>query len=152
MAERVISCHDGDTCRVKNIIGNIRSVRIAGIDAPELKQPYGVESKEQLERLILGRTVRVEHVGKSFNRVTGYIHLGHKDIGKKMVELGMAWDSPKYSKGKYTKAQKKAQKKRRGLWASGAVVAPWEFREGKRAKKADEKVGFFSSLLKTIGL
>ncbi len=38
--------------------------RFAFIDAPELEQPFGLESKEFLSRLIIGKTLRLDPVGK----------------------------------------------------------------------------------------
>ena len=43
----VIAVHDGDTITLKNESGQ-KKIRLAGIDAPELNQPYGVESRGAL--------------------------------------------------------------------------------------------------------
>jgi endonuclease YncB( thermonuclease family) len=42
------SIHDGDTLRVRSSKGEILKVRFACIDAPELKQPLGEESRNYL--------------------------------------------------------------------------------------------------------
>lgn len=45
-------------------------VRFAFIDAPEMAQPFGPESKDYLTRLIAGKTLRLDLVGKES---TGYM-------------------------------------------------------------------------------
>ena len=42
------SIHDGDTLRVRSPKGEVFKVRFACIDAPELKQPLGEESRNHL--------------------------------------------------------------------------------------------------------
>ena len=49
------------------------------------------------------------------------------DLGDWLVSNGLALDWPRYSKGKYGKAQLDADHAGRGLWA-GSYVAPWLYR------------------------
>ena len=45
---RVVGVHDGDTLTLL-VVGNQQvKVRLAGIDAPELAQPYGQQAKQLL--------------------------------------------------------------------------------------------------------
>jgi endonuclease YncB( thermonuclease family) len=46
------SIHDGDTLRVRSSDGQVLKVRFACIDAPELKQPLGEESRNHLRSFI----------------------------------------------------------------------------------------------------
>jgi endonuclease YncB( thermonuclease family) len=46
------SIHDGDTLRVRSSKGEVLKVRFACIDAPELKQAMGEESRNHLRSLI----------------------------------------------------------------------------------------------------
>src|SRR4028119_2380856 len=46
------SVHDGDTLRVRSPKGEILKVRFACVDAPELKQPLGEESRNHLRAII----------------------------------------------------------------------------------------------------
>ena len=50
----VVKVSDGDSFFMKQNGKKIR-VRMYGIDAPELKQKHGKESKKYLEELILGK-------------------------------------------------------------------------------------------------
>jgi hypothetical protein len=46
------------------------------------------------------------------------------------VRNGLALDWPKYSKGKYNRAQREAERAERGMW-SGSYVEPWLYRAWK---------------------
>jgi len=90
--ERVI---DGDTIIVSASLPSCPSVqlhriRLAEIDAPELKAPGGQESKQALEDMILRKTVTVEwkHRGK-YRRIIGMVFLGEEYINH--VLLTGAW-------------------------------------------------------------
>ena len=48
----VVSVHDGDTLRARTRQGDLLTIRIAGIDAPELGQPFGRESRVLLAAAI----------------------------------------------------------------------------------------------------
>jgi endonuclease YncB( thermonuclease family) len=53
----VVSCHDGDTCRVETGQGVIK-IRLAEIDAPEIDQPYGTAARDALCAMICGKRQR----------------------------------------------------------------------------------------------
>ena len=58
------SIHDGDTLRVRSSKGEILKVRFSCVDAPELKQPLGEESRNYLRSMIneAGSKVKVQIV------------------------------------------------------------------------------------------
>jgi endonuclease YncB( thermonuclease family) len=89
---------DGDTIR----IGKTK-VRLAGIDAPELDQPYGQKSKWAMVRICKGQSIRVELTGEtSYDRLVGTCYLPDgRDIGAELIKEGLAIDGGYYSKGKY---------------------------------------------------
>ena len=56
----VTKVHDGDSIHImpkgeKRII-----IRLAGIDAPEIKQPFGIASRDKLRSIILNRTAKAK--------------------------------------------------------------------------------------------
>ena len=57
---KVIKVSDGDTITVLQDKRQIK-VRLYGIDAPELKQPYGKKSKQFLSNLITGKIAEVKN-------------------------------------------------------------------------------------------
>ena len=111
----VINCHDGDTCKAIYKKEKIK-IRFSGIDAPEIKQPEGKLAKKYLNDILSGKTVQLECNGKSYDRLTCTVFLGGTEINQQMVDKGFAFDSPKYSKGKYQQAMLQAQNAKLGIW------------------------------------
>ena len=124
---KVIKISDGDTIVV--LSGKEQTkVRLYGIDAPELKQPYGKKSKQFLANLIAGKVVGVEENGKDrYKRTIGTIYLNGADINAQMVENGYAWAYRKFSK-KYTPQESKAKSQKLGLWRDKEPIPPGEWR------------------------
>ena len=128
LSGKVVSIHDGDTITVLQGKQQIK-VRLFGIDAPELKQPYGKKSKQFLANLIAGEVVEVEGNGEDrYKRTIGTIYLNGADINAQMVENGYAWAYRKFSK-KYTLQESQAKKQRLGLWRDKEPIPPWEWRK-----------------------
>ena len=125
---KVVKISDGDTITILQDKQQIK-VRLFGIDAPELKQPYGKKSKQFLANLIAGEVVEVEENGKDrYKRTIGTIYLNGADINAQMVENGYAWAYRKFSK-KYTAHESKAKSQRIGLWRDKEPTPPWEWRK-----------------------
>ena len=123
---KVIKTSDGDTITVLQDKQQIK-VRLFGIDAPELKQPYGKKSKQFLANLIAGE--EVEESGKDrYKRTIGTIYLNGADINAQMVANGYAWAYRKFSK-KYTPQESQAKKQGLGLWRDKEPIPPWEWRK-----------------------
>lgn len=89
---------DGDTIVVNKI-----KIRLAGIDAPELDQPWGQKSKWKMVRICKGQTILVDLTGEtSYDRLVGTCYLPDgRDIGAEIIKAGLALDGGHYSKGKY---------------------------------------------------
>ena len=125
---KVIKISDGDTIIILQDKQQIK-VRLFGIDAPELKQPYGKKSKQFLANLIAGEVVEVEENGKDrYKRTLGIIHFKGQDINAQMVLNGYAWAYVKYSRI-YVDQEKTAREKKRGLWQSSNPTPPWKWRK-----------------------
>ena len=126
---KVIKISDGDTITILTQQRKQIKVRFYGIDAPELKQPYGKKSKQFLANLIAGEVVEVEENGKDrYKRTIGTIYLNGTDINAQMVANGYAWAYRKFSK-KYTPQESKAKSQRIGLWQDKEPTPPWEWRK-----------------------
>ena len=126
--------HDGDTISVMHD-GHLEVVRLEGIDAPELDQECGVEAREHLSALILGRVVVVTVVGTNkYERTLGRVHRGRSDINLRLVRDGWAWHYLEYSHEKaLADAEQEARRLQRGLWATPQALPPWEFRHNKHS-------------------
>ena len=89
---------DGDTIRIGKV-----SLRLAGIDAPELEHPWGKKAKWELVQLCKGQSITAEiEPEQSYDRLVATCFLPDgRDLSAEMVRLGMALDWPKFSGGKY---------------------------------------------------
>lgn len=135
---KVIAVHDGDTIRTTNQYGEKLRIRLAYIDAPELTQAGGIESKNILSREILNKEVQLEIFNTDqYGRTVAKVILNGEDINLKQIEQGQAWHYRSIAKKqqrkndyqKYEQAQTKAKNEKLGLWNNKkGVVAPWEFR------------------------
>ena len=86
---------DGDTFRLESG----ERIRIAGIDAPET-QPGNARCRAELARgktatraaiaLLKGRTVRIERVGRSYDRTVARVRLDGRDVAALLVAKGAA--------------------------------------------------------------
>jgi micrococcal nuclease len=85
----VINVVDGDTFD----IASGERIRLICIDAPELSQPGGNESKSFLESLIMNKTLRLEtdvSEEDSYGRLLRYAYLNDLFINKELVKQGHA--------------------------------------------------------------
>jgi endonuclease YncB( thermonuclease family) len=55
---RAVGVHDGDTITVLDANKTQRKIRLAGIDAPELKQAFGNRAKKNLAELAFDKDAR----------------------------------------------------------------------------------------------
>jgi micrococcal nuclease len=82
--ERVL---DGDTFQVKSG----QYIRLDSVDAPEINNCLGQDSKEELEKLILNKKVfiKVNYVDQ-YKRLIGSVYSSQGNVGEKMLSKGMA--------------------------------------------------------------
>lgn len=91
---------DGDTIVIQNE-NSTSKVRLAYIDAPEIKQSYGNKSKEYLSKLILGKTVTIKPISTDkYNRIIVEIYLNGRNINLIMIREGYAWLYSQYTNNK----------------------------------------------------
>lgn len=132
-AESVCQVVDGDT--IKLCKG--QSVHLHGIDAPELHQPLGHESREHLTGLVKGKDVRLHYRGRFFMYKVCQVWVDGKDVSDEMVTQGWAFDYPEASKDAYAKAQAHAQAHHLGVWKiPNGGERPWDWRYEQRVHSA----------------
>lgn len=133
----VIAAHDGDSLRIRQPDGRSVSVRLYGVDCPELGQPYGDEARDLTVRLV-GQVVEVQPTGgRSWRRTVAVIVLpGGGTLQAALVGAGLAWVDGRYCKmpecDGWRRGQELARDAQRGLWADGGAVPPWVWRRAKR--------------------
>ena len=104
-------------------------VRLHGVDAPELDQPFGTQSRALVTQLVVGRHVDVP-AGRSHDRLVADLRLRDgRDVGGLLVAAGAAWVEPGYSPNpEVPDRQAAAQRLRLGLWRNASAARPWEWR------------------------
>ena len=134
MVKKVI---DGDTIILEEENGQTFKIRLLGIDAPELDQPYGFESSARLASYIVGKTVYVVSSKKDrYQRLLGKIMIEQKDINYQLVKFGYAWHFKRYSRDQdrsdaqqYADAEIEARQSKLGIWQTLTPIPPWEWRK-----------------------
>ena len=133
---KVIRIADGDTLTVLDAAKGQHRVRLAGIDAPERKQPFYQASRQNLARLTFGKLVAVDwHKQDRYGRLVGKVLVDGRDTGLAQVRAGFAWWFKQYAheqsaadRARYGAAELGARASGRGLWRDGPATPPWESR------------------------
>lgn len=137
------SIYDGDTFRVTRENEELK-IRLCGIDAPEIKQPLGIEARDYLEKIVkwgngellllpiekdrYGRTVAEVYVQDSKNTAV--------NLNMQIVRDGYAWHYERYSgncptKNELVLAEEVAREEGWGVW-NGNHQPPWEWRKANK--------------------
>ncbi len=134
---RVREAIDGDTV----ILTDGRTLRYIGIDAPEVRrytqdswvydpQPFSLEAKQFNQKLVEGRSVRlefdVERTDK-YGRLLAYCFVDDILVNAKLLEEGFAFlhirsPNEKY-KDLFSTLQKKAQQEKKGIWKNSSIIS-----------------------------
>lgn len=133
---RVIKIADGDTLTILDAQNQQFKIRMAGIDAPEKKQPFGERSKQNLARLTFNRQVSVDwEKTDRYHRIVGKILVNGNDVNIQQIRAGLAWWYEKYRKEQssadqrqYAEAEQLARRQKVGLWQEPNPTPPWEWR------------------------
>jgi len=127
----VTKVHDGDSIHITPPGSKRVIIRLAGIDAPELEQPHGKESRDYLRQLILRQqaTASCNKVDK-YRRQVCSVTKDNTDINHQLIEAGLAWHYKQYQN--YAKSERKARKSKTGLWRDKRAQAPWDYRAANR--------------------
>ncbi|MEM6256622.1 MAG: thermonuclease family protein [Cyanobacteria bacterium P01_D01_bin.156] len=142
----VMDVSDGDTLRV-GLDGEIKKLRICGIDAPEISQPLGNESRAYLESLLAlnqeGRIIVVPLEEDQYGRTVAELFLQPDNrpdeeisINAEMLMAGMAFVYPQYVSGcpsdeALKRAEAIGQEAKVGVWATEHQY-PWDYRQENR--------------------
>jgi endonuclease YncB( thermonuclease family) len=127
---RVVAISDGDTMTILVRQSQVR-VRLADIDAPEIKQPFGTRSRQSLASMCARTTAHVEGSSKDrYGRVLGRVTCNGINANAKQVQLGMAWVFERYARrdSPLHAMQVEARGAKRGLWVDAEPIPPWEWR------------------------
>jgi endonuclease YncB( thermonuclease family) len=163
-AGRVSQVIDGNTFKITSYDSSdprnitISTVRLYGVDAPEIGQDYGIEAKEALERTVLQEIAVVEVYGvDKYKRLLGIVyHKSKLNINATMIAMGFAWHYAKYDKSRFRKDFEKfhenAKNNKLRLWAGKNVISPEEFRKQEKQRKLDDKKRLETAKQKVIDM
>ena len=136
---RVIGIADGNTFSCRTNAGERLRVRLAEIDAPELKQPYGSQARQALSDHIFGKNVTLAVKGRDgLGRTLARVGVGNTDVNSEMVRAGAAWAYRSHlDDRRLLDLEAVAREFRRGLWSLHKTEQqpPWEWREQMRKNR-----------------
>jgi len=149
---RVIWVTDGDTMAVQDEKYYLHWVRVASIELPEKKVPFGERAKDNLSHLVLEKNVAVDwHQHDRDQRIVGKVLVADPncstatcpktlDAGMEQITVGLArwfsqdaYEQSAEDRGRYEFAEQEALAKRAGLWSDPNPTAPWDWRKEKRS-------------------
>ena len=139
------SIYDGDTFRVK-CEGKEEKIRLCGIDAPEVKQPLGIESRDYLRSLVTkagGKVIVIEMDRDKYNRTVAEVLFdtpqGEESVQEEMLKMGMAYYYKQYANNCHNSdvfetAEQIGKSQKLGVWQlSGGCQRPWDYRKQKKS-------------------
>lgn len=131
----VLTVSDGDSLKVRcqQAQGTqTLALRVAGIDAPELRQAFGRKSRLALAELCQRqRSARVEIKEQdAYGRSVARVHCRGVDVAQAQVRAGMAWVAPGFARGDrgLQALERQARQSRAGLWSQKRPTPPWVYR------------------------
>jgi len=136
----VVKVADGDTLTLQDAQHLSHRIRLAGIDAPERRQPYAQRARLHLAALVLGQTVSVStHKQDRYGRAVGVVWAEDRDINLRMLQAGLAWhytaflrEQSHMQRQQYAAAESQARAQGLGLWQQPDPLPPWTYRQQRR--------------------
>ncbi len=123
--------------------GKPATVRLSGVDSPELAQHFGPEAKAFTSGLVMGKEVTLESQGMDgLGRMVVSVTLADgRVLNHEILDAGLGWycDMHPTADPKLRGVVAKAIAAKKGLWADTAPLSPWDFR-GDAEKHAKEAV------------
>ena len=134
---KVVRITDGDTLVILDATQSQHKIRLAGIDAPESRQPFGQKSKERLSQSVAGQQVAVDWSKRDrYERIIGKIIYDGKDVNLAQIRAGLAWWYRKYAgeqssvdRQLYEAAEDRARADQVGLCGVSDPIPPWDWRK-----------------------
>ena len=135
----VVEVIDGDTVYVQDHLRSSRKVWLAGIDAPELDQPYGEQSRSHLIQLVEGKPIEVVFLKRDrYGRIIGKLIHNKQDINLGQIKNGFSWyfrqnldELSRVDHSIYRSAENTAKSQGLGLWSLPEPIPPWEYRSSR---------------------
>lgn len=135
LVQKACNATDGDCVKVQVAAEwepHWRHIRLHGIDAPEIEQPYGEAAKQVLQDLVNKSPKLFIYITDYPNRRHRHRHIAILHRGKRsdslnadMVRMGFAYAFRQYSHD-YEREELIAQQNRAGVWQQpSGGIRPW---------------------------
>lgn len=137
---KVIKVLDGNTFELKTTHDEVYLIMLWGVDCPEPGQPFADEAKTLLNDLLLKKKVSVVVKGKDRKGVRlGEVNYKNEIINMSILESGLGWAEPVYSKGVYNNLEATIKAAKKGLWQDIDPTPPWIYRRQQSMKTAKSR-------------
>jgi micrococcal nuclease len=129
---KVIGIKDGDTVVVLDSLNNQITLRLAEVDCPEKRQPFGTKAKHFTSDQIYLKTIKyvvtdTDRYGRNIAMI--YYDTDNKYISAEIIKAGMGWHYKRYSTSKeLALLEENAKKDKIGLWVDNNPIEPSEWR------------------------
>lgn len=129
---KVIGITDGDTITVLSDSNTQTKIRLAEVDCPESKQPFGKNAKQFTSSQVFGKQIIYyetdqDRYGRTIAKV---FYDSGKYLSEEIIKSGMGWWYFKYSDNKKLgELQNQAKIKGLGLWQDKNPIAPYDWRK-----------------------
>ncbi|TKD46000.1 thermonuclease family protein [Azotobacter chroococcum] len=118
-------------------------VKLAKVKAPNPKQPYGIDARQVLSDLVLGRRIWLQVLANDqHDRSVGRVYVEGIDVNARMVSLGAAWTCRLHNIDQVLLSlEELAHKARRGLWAlpESERLPPWEWNKAAQDQPQEKR-------------
>lgn len=133
----IIKVHDGDTYKfIPENTDSVYTLRMLGIDTPELKQDGGILAMMFVKNKIIDKTVTIVIKGKDrYNRylVDLYYDSSLIWLNKQIISSGNGVVYMSKNKALIEEEQK-AKLAKKGIWGSNNFIVPSQFRKNSKKK------------------
>jgi endonuclease YncB( thermonuclease family) len=141
---RVQRVVDGDGVRVMLDSGPV-TVRLYGIDAPELHAPRGREARKALQALVERREVELLPVSQDrYDRIVAVLLERGRSVNEALLQQGHAWAYRAHlgqleGDDRYCRLEAEARAAGRGLWSQPPAqwLPPWIYRARARGERGE---------------
>jgi endonuclease YncB( thermonuclease family) len=134
---KVVAVKDGDTINVLHG-GRAVTVRLHGIDAPEMGQPFGNNAKQAASRYAFGKVARIRITDVDrYGRAVGRVTVDGGSLNQMLVRDGLAWWYRRYAprEGRLESLERAARNANQGLWSRPNPTPPWDWRAQQRSRR-----------------
>ena len=111
---KVVGIKDGDTVVILEKNNTQKTLRLAEVDCPESKQPFGKNAKQFTSSKIFGKQIIYQPIQKDrYGRTIAKVYFDNgKYLSEELIKNGLGWWYSKYSKNENLgKIQSLAKKK-----------------------------------------